>query len=331
MISGFRFANYHLLYVVVPLILLVAFIRLFWAYNARYVYPLGSFLRANGYTSSHPYKKILYCVRLALLLVLALLIARPQTVDQYSKVSYKGIDIMMILDVSGSMFNPVDINGMKSRIEVVKEEALRFIDQRVNDAIGVIVFGHDVLVRCPITHDKRVLRDIVKQIDVGMIDPDGTFLATSLVTGVSRLKHAKAASKMIILMSDGDPTEGDMNPDMAIQVAQKMGIKVYTVGIVNAFVRYPRTPIIIPVGEAQRGVSHDLLKRIAKETGGKFFSAEDQSDMRAVYDSINELEKTEREEPVFAHYNDFFEPGVLFASIMFVVEIILSSLVWFGI
>lgn len=331
MFSGFRFAQYQWLYILIPLICCVALVKLLWVKSGRYSYPLGSFLRANGYTSSHPYKKVLYSIRFLLLVLLSLLIARPQTTDQYSKVSYNGIDIMMILDLSGSMIHPVDADGTKSRIEVVKEEALRFIDQRVNDAIGVIAFGQDVLVRCPLTHDKRVLRDIVNQLQIGMVDPAGTHLATSLVTGVSRLKHAKATSKIIILMSDGDPTEGDMSPEMAIQIARKMGIKVYTVGIVNAFVRHPYMPIIFPVGEAQRGVSHDLLKRIAKETGGKFFSAEDQSDMRAVYNSINELEKTERDESLFAHYNDFFEPGVLFASIMFVVEIVLSSLLWFGI
>lgn len=316
------------LYILIPIYALVMLIRLKWPRIVVYRYPLTDILIQNRITSSHPYKKIFFVFRSLALLLLAFLIAKPQLVDSNSKVNVEGIDIVLAIDLSGSMQNRDDQNDQRSRVEIAKAEAIRFIEKRDNDAIGVVIFGADAVSRCPLTMDKAVLKKIVHDLEIGLIPHEGTVLSTALVTAVNRLKNSAAKSKVIILLTDGEPSEGDMDPKVAIDIAKKLGIKVYTVGIGSDKPRTMMHPLYGPV--AMPGVNKELLSMIASQTGGKFFMAQSAKDMRAIYDTIDSLEKTETQAPVFSNFLDVFVPIVWIIFSLIMLELLLSSFVWFG-
>ncbi|TET06549.1 VWA domain-containing protein [Candidatus Dependentiae bacterium] len=327
----FRFAYPFVLYLFLPSLIILAFIRLRWARQARYRYSLASEFKQSGLASNHPYKKILFVLRMLSLLGIAFLIARPQLVDLQSKVKVEGINIILTLDISGSMHLQDDENDNRSRINVAKEEAIRFINKRDNDAIGLVLFANDAISRCPLTLDKKILNSIIEEVDIGTINPDGTLLARGLITAINRLRKTKAnaRSNIIILLTDGTPSEGDLDPTVAIEVAKQLGIKIYTVGIgsdTDKVFMHPFYGIV-----AYPKVNKELLSNIAKETGGKFFLANNPQDMRAIYDTIDQLEKIEQEMPLFSHYYDIFMPFLWFVFILLVLELFLSSLIWFGI
>ena len=222
-----RLVNGSWLYVLVPLLVAAACAYYKKKKQVAYASLLGKELLVKGAATHHPYKKILSALHFLLLCLLALICARPQLVDSRTEVTVEGIDIVLALDLSGSMAMRDFENDPRTRIDIAKDEALEFIKKRPHDAIGLVIFGNDALSRCPITHDKKLLEETVKELHIGMIDYEGTLLATALVTAASRLKHSKAKSKVIILLTDGNPSENDINPETAIQVAQKMGIKIY--------------------------------------------------------------------------------------------------------
>lgn len=323
-----RFFNGSWLYWLVPLVILAAIVRYTIKKQVTYRYSLGSFLSARRAGTRHPYKKILYGCRFLLLCVLALTAARPQLVDSRSQITVEGVDIMIALDLSGSMNSQDFENDPRTRIEIAQQEAIRFIQKRTNDAIGLVIFGADAISRCPITHDKKLLEAIVKQSSVGSINHDGTVLSTALITAASRLRNSKAKSKIIILLTDGEPSEGDMNPEKAIEVAQKMGIKIYTIGIgsdqpqiIQSFFGPMRIPPTI---------NSDLLKKIASHTKGQYFVARNATEMQAVYDTIDQLEKTEITTPLFSNQHEVGIWGILAAFVLVCSEIILSTFIWFS-
>ncbi|MCX5922609.1 MAG: VWA domain-containing protein [Candidatus Dependentiae bacterium] len=324
-----RLVHPVVLYILIPVLLLALLIRARWHKGIMYRYPLASLLKSHGKASKHPYKKIFFLCRFLVLVLLAFLIAKPQLVDSRATVNIEGIDIVLAVDVSGSMQIKDDKNDQRSRIDIAKKEAVRFINKRDNDAIGLVIFGQDALSRCPITLDKEILKTIVDELEIGIIPHEGTVLSTALITSANRLKNSKSKNKIIILLTDGEPSEGDMSPDVAIDAARKLGIKVYTVGIGNDKIQQVMHPFYGPMTMPR--VNTELLTRIARETGGKFFMAKNAHDMRVIYDTIDALEKTKIEAPVFSHYWDIFIPVVwiIFGLLMF--ELLASSFFWFGV
>jgi Ca-activated chloride channel family protein len=318
-----------MLYCLVPAVILCAWIRAKWHKQAVYQFPLTQHLVSQNKTTKHPYKKILFLIRFAMLAILAFLVGKPQLVDTTSKVKVEGIDIILTVDVSGSMQIQDDKNDERPRVEIAKDEAIRFINKRTNDALGLVIFGMDAVSRCPLTLDKHVLRTIVKELTVGVIDAQGTVLATGLLTAINRLKNSKAKSKVIILLTDGEPSENDIQPKIAIEAAKKLGIKVYTIGIGSdkeVKVMHPFYGMMI-----MPKVNADLLTLIAQETGGKFFMARNAKDMRAIYDTIDSLEKTETETPIFSNYTDIFIPFVCVVLGLLFLELVLSTFMWFSV
>lgn len=324
-----QFAYSAVIYVLIPVILLVVWYRIKRYQGVLYRYPLTTTVKNHGYISSHPYKKILFTIRVSILLGLALLIAKPQFVDPHSKILVEGIDIILVMDVSGSMNMPHHVDDARTRIEVAKIEAMRFIDKRIHDAFGIVVFGNDALSRCPLTADKAMLKTIVRDINIGMINPEGTLLSTAVVTAANRLKNSKSKSKIMILLTDGEPSENDSDPQVAIEIARKLGIKIYTVGIGDDQEIPVYHPIygVIPI---KTTLNKKLLTKMAEKTGGKFFEAKKASDMRQIYDAIDELEKSEIETPQFSHFYDFFIPIVWFLLFLVFTEIILKATIWFS-
>ena len=326
-----RFVHYDFLYTALPIFLVAILYRLKFYKFPIYVYPLTKSLSQAKLLKKAYHKQILFALRAAAILCLIFLVARPQWVDEKSNLNVEGIDIAISLDVSGSMQVFDDLQDRRQRIEVAKQEAIRFVEKRTNDPIGVVIFGRDALTLCPLTLDKKMLKEIIGSLKLGTIDPRGTFLGTGLATAVNRLKHSKAKSKIIILLTDGMPTPPEkINPETAIELAKQFEIKVYTVGIGNEHGGYVQDGFF---GIQQAGIKLNdaLLKDIAEQTGGKYFKAGSPREMRTVYDTINKLEKTKIESNMFHNY---YEAFLLFIWIIFLllgIEFFLKLWLWRGI
>lgn len=297
--------------------------------RAWYVYPLAGTLAAKGLTRAPTHKRVFWLLRILVLVILALLIAKPQLVDLRSSVQLEGIDIVIVLDASASMqFQDYD-DDQRSRFQVAKDEALRFVDKRIDDAFGLVLFGKDALSRIPLTMDKKLIHTIISGLELGFIDPDGTVLANGIITAANRLKNSQAKSKIMIVLTDGAPSDHDADPAIAIELAQKLGIKIYTIGIGSDEDQYIMHPFMGLIPKPK--INRPLLVKIAQETGGNFFLARNSKDMRAVYDTIDQLEKTTRDTSLYNTSYDIFVPGVVVIIILLLFELLLSSTIWFGI
>jgi len=322
-----RFAQPILLYISLFLLVGATCARLLWHRTVTYLFPLVSFAQAQGAATQHPYKKIFFMTRFVALLLLAILSGKPQLVDRHSNIIVEGIDIVLVLDISGSMQLQDYKDDPRSRVDVAKVEAIRFINNRDNDAIGLIIFGNDALSRCPLTLDKNVLKDIVNELRIGIVDPNGTVLSRGIITAANRLKKSQAKSKIMIVLTDGAPSENDSKPSIAIEVVKQLGIKMYTIGI-GSEKEYSMHPYFGQV--LNQKINKQLLKVFAQETGGQFFMAQDAHDMRKIYDTINQLETTEYETPIYSKYYDIFMPFLWAVLALILFEILFSTFVWFS-
>jgi len=312
--------------ILLGVIFLIIIARKFLYKTVVYRYSLGHSLKKKNVTT-HIHKKVFYFLRVLVLLLLAVVVAKLQIVDSRSKIPLSGIDIVLVLDVSGSMqFRDYD-DDERSRFDVAKAEAIRFIEKRTSDALGLVLFGKDTVSRCPITFDKQMLKDVVDELKLGVIDSEGTMLITGIVTAANRLKHSQATSKVMIVLTDGEPSEGDMDPSVGIDVAKKLGIKIYTVGIGSEQEQVFMHPLYGVVAKPK--VNKDLLMKVASQTGGHYFLARNAGDMRRIYDKIDALEKTEHEVPMFSLYYDVLIPFVAVIMGLLFFELLLSTYVWF--
>ncbi|HTM05921.1 MAG TPA: VWA domain-containing protein [Patescibacteria group bacterium] len=310
-----------------PATLVAAYIRWAWYRPVTYKYSLGDLFHARASVARPLPLFIFDTLRLMILCMLALLIFEPRIVDKRSQLPLNGIDIMLVLDVSGSMqFMDYD-DQKKSRIDVAKQEAVRFISARNNDAIGLVIFGNDAVSRCPITVDKRMLKKMIDDLYIGIVDPEGTVLSRAIITAANRLKQAVSVNKVMIVLTDGEPSAQDLDMSIAIKVARDVGIKVYTVGIGSESEEFFMHPFYGVVQKPK--VNAQLLAHIANQTGGQFFMARNASDMRKVYQTIDQLEKTVHQAPIFGKYYDLLIPLGLTAFCMMGLYSVLSTFVWF--
>lgn len=275
-------------------------------------------------------KPVLFAMRLLALSALIIAMARPRTVDVSSKRNTtNGIDIVMAIDLSSSMlakdFKP-------NRMEALKEVAASFVEARPNDRIGVVVYAAEAYTKTPVTSDKAVVLDAINTIKYDNVLQDGTGIGMGLATAVNRLKDSKAKSKVIILMTDGVNNAGFIEPVTAAEFAKEFGIKVYTIGIGtngNALFPYAIAPNggflykMLPVE-----IDEQLMKDIAKKTGGKYFRAQSNSNLESIYNEINKLEKTEIEDLKFVNYDEKYRPLVWLAGLLLLIEIILRNTIF---
>ena len=310
-----------LLYYCVPFFLLILIVRFRYYKPVSWRYPLYSLLVKHRLTGSIWCVKLVLIFKYILLCGLLFFIGKPQLVDESSLLPVQGIDIVLVVDASGSMQFIDDQNDGRSRFNVAKDEAIRFVQKRDNDAIGFVIFGNDAVTRSPITFDKRSLKKVIQDVELGFIDPDGTVLATGMMTALNRLKYSRAKSKIMIVLTDGEPSENDMNIALPIEIAQQLGVKIYTVGIGSEELRRLMHPmfgwVIVPT------VNKELLERIARETGGQFFQAQNPKDMRMIYDTIDTLEKNEHAIPLFTRYYEFF---ALYDSVLLGIALLIVFL-----
>ena len=256
--------------------------------------------------------------------LIAVALARPQSAQHNSNSTTEGIDIVMSLDVSGSMlardFTP-------DRLGAAKEVASNFIMDRPNDRIGLVVFAGESFTQCPLTTDKRSLLNLLGSVKSGMID-DGTAIGNGLATAVNRLRESKAKSKVIILLTDGINNSGQIAPLTAAEIAQSYGIRVYTVGVgTMGMAPYPVIDMWGHLSFQPMKVEIDekMLSLIAQMTGGKYFRATDNRRHKDVYDEINQLERSKVEVENFTRYQERFTLFVVLALILLVGEFALRQ------
>ena len=268
-------------------------------------------------------KPMLFVFRLLALSSLIIALARPRTVDVSSKTkTTKGIDIVMSVDVSGSMlakdFKP-------NRMEALKDVAENFVKGRPNDRIGLVVYASEAYTKSPVTSDKAVVMDAIRSIKYDNVLQDGTGIGMGLTTAINRLKDSKAKSKIVILMTDGVNNSGFIEPQTASDIAQQYGIKVYTIGIgSNGMADFPYA--IAPNGQflfrmMKVEIDETLLRSIAKNTGGKYFRAYSNQKLESIYNEINKLETTEIQELKFYDYDEKYRPFALFAGLLLLFEL----------
>jgi Ca-activated chloride channel family protein len=275
-------------------------------------------------------KPFLFVFRLLALSSLIIAMARPRKVDISSQTkSTKGIDIVMAIDVSGSMLAK-DLKP--NRMEALKKVAENFVEGRPNDRIGIVVYASEAYTKTPVTSDKAIIQEAIQSIKYDNVLQDGTGIGMGLTTAVNRLKDSKAKSKVIILLTDGVNNAGFIEPETASQIAREYGIKVYTIGIGtngNAMFPYAYAPNggflfrMMPVE-----IDVNLLQTIARNTGGKYFRASSNSKLESIYKEINKLETTEIQELKFYDYDEKYRLFVWIAGILVLIEFGLRNTVY---
>lgn len=275
-------------------------------------------------------KPMLNVLRLLALSSLIIAMARPRTVDISNQTkTTKGVDIVMAMDVSGSMLAK-DLRP--NRMEALKDVAADFVGERPNDRIGLVVYASEAYTKTPVTSDKAVVLEAIKSIKYDNVLQDGTGIGMGLATAVNRLKDSKAKSKVVILLTDGVNNAGFIEPETAADIAKQYGIKVYTIGLgTNGMAESPYA--LAPNGQilfqmAKVEIDESLLRSIARKTDGKYFRATSNSKLAEIYASINKLETTEIQELKFYDYDEKFRPFVWIAGLLLLVEIGLRKTVY---
>lgn len=314
------------------LLIPIAVAWLFWKRNqTKSTLKISSL---NGFKSSNSVlaklKPFLDVLRLLALSSLIIAMARPRTVDVSNQTKItKGIDIVMAVDVSGSMLAK-DLKP--NRMEALKRVAADFVEQRPNDRIGLVVYASEAYTKTPVTSDKAVIEDAINSIKYDNVLKDGTGIGMGLATAVNRLKDSKAKSKVIILLTDGVNNAGFIEPETASDIAKQYGIKVYTIAIgTNGMAEFPYA--IAPNGQflfqmMQVEIDEQLLRNIARKTDGKYFRATSNSKLAEIYESINKLETTEIEELKFYDYDEKYRSFVWVAGLLILLEIGLRNTVY---
>lgn len=264
-----------------------------------------------------------FVLRLITLILVILILARPQTTNSWQQSEIEGIDIMLAIDVSTSMLAE-DLKP--NRLEAAKEVAAEFVNGRPNDNIGITLFAGESFTQCPLTVDHAVLLNLIKDVKCGFIE-DGTAVGMGIANAITRLKDSKAKSKVIILLTDGTNNRGDISPLTAAEMAKSFGIRVYTIGVgTNGTAPYP-----YPVGGTVQYINvpveidEKTLTQIADITEGNYFRATSNSKLKEVYEEIDKLEKTKLNVKQYSKRQEEYQWFALAAFICVLLEILLRN------
>lgn len=274
------------------------------------------------------WQPILMAMRLAAIGFLVVAVARPVTLTEEQKIKAEGIDIVLAMDVSSSMlakdFDP-------DRLEAAKIVAADFVDKRPHDRIGVVVFSGESYTQCPLTTDHVIVKQFLSQLQCGLV-ADGTAIGMGLANGVKRLADSDAKSKVIILLTDGVNNAGYTSPMQAADAANKLNIKIYTIGV--GTIGRARAPIArrpngtYVFGWTEVEIDEPLMKKIADESGGQYFRATDMETLQSIYAQIDELEKTEIEATSIRHEEEQFQIFLIIAFALLALEALLHHTVF---
>ena len=270
------------------------------------------------------FRHVPFLLRIFALAMIIVAIARPRSSQDMEKIDTEGIDIVLAMDVSTSMlardFTP-------DRISASKDIAIEFISQRPSDRMGIVVFAGESFTQCPLTTDRATLINMMKEVQTDLIE-DGTAIGNGLATAVARIKDSDAKSRVIILLTDGVNTRGEITPQMAAEIAKTYGIRVYTIGVgANGMAPYPvMTPWGVEVQNVKVEIDEELLSGIAEATGGRYFRATDNTKLAEIYSEINKMEKARTTVDSFPVYKELFGLYALLALLALLLELLLN---WF--
>jgi Ca-activated chloride channel homolog len=266
---------------------------------------------------------VLFLLRVLAVGLLIIALARPQSTTKRQDVTIEGIDIVMALDVSGSMLAQ-DLKP--DRLEAAKDVSLEFFKGRQNDRIGLVIFSGETFTQCPLTTDHSVLKDLFKDIKSGMIE-DGTAIGDGLATAVNRLRESQAISKVIILLTDGINNAGSLDPLTAAEIAKLYGVRIYTIGVgTMGTAPYPvQTPFGIRYQDVEVKIDEALLQKISDMTDGKYFRATSNRKLQEIYSEIDKLERSKIDVTEFRKLNEEFHPLAWLALIFLALELILKN------
>ena len=269
------------------------------ANNKAFIYKLGKWL-------------------IALSLVLMVIgLARPMIPTSDETITDRGIDIVLVLDVSGSMES---VDFKPNRLEVARKTISDFVEKRFEDRLALIVFGGSAYTKIPLTLDHNVLDQSLKRVSVKSVNEEGTAIGMAISVGVNRLKKSDSVTKVMILVTDGDNNAGTINPQTASELAKGLGIKIYTIGVGSNETIMPVTMYGMRTYQTyQGGLNEELLKNIAKTTNGQYYRAKDENALEDIFKEINELEKTSFEEKNYKQYNEL---AFIFIGISLIVLLI---------
>jgi Ca-activated chloride channel family protein len=282
--------------------------------------------RGSGKTFRHYLRHILFGARALAITLIIIILARPQVTDRFQNVSTEGIDIVLALDISGSMlardFKP-------DRLEASKNVAVEFISGRPYDRIGLVVFSGESFTQCPVTTDHAVLVNLLREIQSGMIE-DGTAIGNGLATAVNRIKESEAKSKVVILLTDGVNNRGEIAPATAAGIAKTFGVRVYTIGVgTQGVAPYPvQTPFGVQYQNMPVEIDEEVLIDIAESTGGKYFRATDNDKLLQVYGEIDKLEKSKIDVRQFSRKQEKFLLPALIAFALLLLEILARNILF---
>ena len=267
-----------------------------------------------------------FVLRVLLVILLSLALARPQLSNRWQSESTEGIDIMMALDISGTMLGE-DLKP--NRLEAAKAVATDFVLSRPNDQIGLVVFAGESFTQCPLTTDHAVLVNLFQSVKFGMIE-DGTAIGLGLANAVNRMKDSPTKSKVVILLTDGSNNRGDIDPQTAAEIAKTFNIRVYAIGV-GSYSKEVKVPIHTPYGVQYGTMSSEFdettLRTIAQMTGGEYFRATDNNSLRAIYSQIDQLEKTKIRVREYSKRTEHFAPFLMTALACLLLELLIRYFV----
>jgi Ca-activated chloride channel family protein len=324
---GITFGEPVFLYLllIVPAIIIFYLIKQSKASASLRMPGLGPF-EGSGLTFRHYLRHALFGFRVIAVTLLIFVLARPQATNKFQDVTTEGIDIVLALDISGSMlardFKP-------DRLEASKNVATEFISGRPYDRIGLVVFSGESFTQCPLTSDHAVLINLLRDIESGMIE-DGTAIGNGLATAVNRIKDSNAKSRVIILLTDGVNNRGEIAPATAADIAKTFGIRVYTIGVgTKGMAPYPvQTPFGLQYQNMPVEIDEDILRNISDATGGMYFRATDNDKLIQVYQEIDKLEKSKIDVRQFSRKDEKYMMPALIAFILVALEVLLRNTVF---
>lgn len=290
---------------------------------------LVSSVRSFGNTRSwkNLFRHLPFILRMLAIACMIVVLARPQTRNDEEMISGEGIDIMLCMDVSGSMLAQ---DFAPNRLEAMKQMAAQFVDKRPTDRIGLVIFAGESFTASPITMDRNTLKSQIFNSQTGYL-ADGTAIGDGLATSVERLKNSTARTRIVILLTDGENQGGLLDPMSAKEIAKSMGIKVYTIGMATE--GFAATPVqteegTIAMRKQKVNLNEGLLRQIAAETGGLYFRARDNAGLENIYSEIDKLEKSQVEITSLRRYTEKFLPFAIAAAALLLMELILRLTVF---
>ena len=320
-----EFLNIDILYLLVVIPLLAAYYIFVGRRRASMVVSTTGGRRAPR-TLRYWLRHMPVVLRLAAIAAVIVALARPVVVNHEEETTTEGIDIVIAMDISGSMlardFQP-------DRLSAAKQLATEFVAERSGDRISVVAFAGEAFTQCPLTSDQATAGTMLSRLRSGVVD-DGTAIGNGLATALNRLRESGSKSKVVILLTDGVNNRGQISPIMAADIAHDLGIKVYTIGV-GSKDKAPM-PVYDPFGNityvmADVEIDEELLRDIASKTGGQYFRASNNEALKAIYEQINQMEKSEVEVTHYTSYEELYMGWLVIALLLLAAEFVVARVI----